>query len=273
MQSKTAAESAKQPFDNDAVTLVALDLKKKPGSIRLQGQFYELMQPMVEATVNTFASDVEFHTKKDLVQDALLKLIVKIDKFKPRNGRLHSWSTQIIRNLCFDYYRRNKRNKLNEDISGDAVSNLQAKETASLTDDSLLSEIRSFLPFYCPASVFYEIFEVLEGTNFNVNHTVVKNVNRLCRKHKIPTDSYGSINELVQFLIALIRGWLAAHNPDAGDALLARMESSKRLTPVRALMHYLGAKRTAVVIHVLGGLTVRIPTAAEILADDDPEFR
>lgn len=271
MPSKTAGEAANQPFDNDAVTLVALELKKKSGSIRLQGQFYSLMKPMVEATVNTFAVGVEFHVKEDLVQDALLKLIVKIDSFKPRNGRLHSWATQIIRNMCIDYFRRNKRNRM---VAADGVTeSLVAKEPDETTGDGLLSEIRSFLPFYCPASVFYEIFEVLEGTNFTVSHTVVKNVNRLCRKHKIPTDAYGSINELVQFLIALIRGWLAAHNPDAGDALLARMESSKRLTPVRALMHYLGAKRTAVVIHVLGGLTVRIPTAAEILADDDPEFR
>lgn len=231
------------------------------------------MLPMVEATVNTFASGVEFHIKEDLVQDALLKLIVKIYSFKPRNGRLHSWATQIIRNMCVDHFRRNKRNRLSEDIDGEIVANLAAKDEAATTDDGLLSEIRSFLPFYCPASVFYTIFEILEGTNFTVNHTVVKNVNRVCRKNKIPTESYGSINELVQFLVALIRGWLAAHNPDAGDALVERMAASKRLTPVRALMHYLGPKRTAVVIHILGGLTVRIPTAAEILADDDPEFR
>lgn len=239
----------------------------------MQGEFYSLMKPMVEATVNTFAGSADFHVKEDLVQDALLKLIVKIDSFRPRNGKLHSWSTQLIRNLCIDYFRRNKRHKVNAGLDSDQISGMESKETSNISGDSMLSDIRSFLPFYCPTHVFYEIFEAIEGTNFTVNHNIVKRVNAICRKHEIPTDSYGSINELVQFLVALIRGWLASHNPDMGGALADRMAASKRLTPMRALMHYLGAKRTAVVVHILGGLTVRIPTAAEILADDDPEFR
>jgi len=231
------------------------------------------MKPMVEATVSTFAKDADFHVKEDLVQDALLKLIVKIDNFRPRNGKLHSWATQLIRNLCTDYFRRGKRHRLNSGLDDDRVGEILSKEAGNVSDDSLLSDIRSFLPFYCPTQVFYEIFEAIEDTNFTLNHNVVKRVNTICKKHEIPTDSYGSINELVQFLIALIRGWLAAHNPEMGGALADRMTASKRLTPVRALMHYLGPKRTAVVVHILGGLTVRIPTAAEILADDDPEFR
>lgn len=231
------------------------------------------MKPMVEATVNTFAASADFHVKEDLVQDALLKLLVKIGNFKPRNGRLHSWATQLIRNLCTDYFRRGKRHRLNSGLDDHAVEMMADDQKADDAEGGLLSDIRSFLPFYCPTHVFYEIFEALEDANFNVNHNVVKRVNAICKKHEIPTESYGSINELVQFLIALIRGWLAVHNPDMGGSLVDRMASSKRLTPVRALMHYLGPTRTAVVVHILGGLTVRIPTAAEILADDDPEFR
>lgn len=52
------------------------------------------------------------HLAQDAAQDAILKALSNIEKFNNQNGNLKSWLFKLTQNICFDYHRKYKNEKL-----------------------------------------------------------------------------------------------------------------------------------------------------------------
>lgn len=244
-------------------------MSKYPGSTKVQGDFYTVMRPMVIAAVRTFIPYVDEHTQEDLVQDALLKLLAKVSTFNRKFGKLHSWATMLVKNLCVDYLRKKKL----QTSTHDALDILYTVPEDDSLDTAFFTDLRAFFPFFCSTRVFTMLYEALERSNFAVTNAVIARINRIFSKNDIDPTSAGRTAEIAQFLVAMIRGWLFMHNDERQHQIILKLTEYPRLNVVRALTHYIGAKRASLTIFLLGGMRVDFPTADEIINAAGPEFR
>jgi RNA polymerase sigma factor (sigma-70 family) len=266
---KSTAPSARYPFDNDAAEELAVKFQKHPNSLDAQGDFYTIMHPMVVAAVNTFAGSTDSHTREDLTQDALLKIDAAIDSFDRRNGKLHSWATMITKNLCIDYFRRQRT----EFMDNRTLDMMHEGTVDKLLDTEFFTELRAFFPFYCPSRLFALLYEAVERSQFTISPAVIRRIDVILTKEEIDTSSAGRPVDIAQFLVAMIRGWLFMHNEEHQAEIVARIEHYPRLGAIRALKHYIGAKRAALAIFLLGGMSVKVPTAQEIMEHTTQDYR
>jgi len=49
---------------------------------------------------------------KDIVQDAIMAVYLKIEFYQPARGKFVQWAFQILRNKCLDWLRKHKRERL-----------------------------------------------------------------------------------------------------------------------------------------------------------------
>jgi RNA polymerase sigma factor (sigma-70 family) len=227
------------------------------------------MHPMVVATVNTFAKSADSHTREDLVQDSLLKIDAAIDSFNRKNGKLHSWATAIIKNLCIDFFRRQRT----EYVDHDTLELMHEGTVDKLLDTEFFTELRAFFPFYCSSRLFALLYEAVERSGFTISPAVIRRVDSILGKEEVDTSAAGRPVDVAQFLVAMIRGWLFMHNEEHQAEIVRRIETYPRLGAIRALKHYIGTKRAALTIFLLGGMSVKVPTAKEIMDHTTQGFR
>lgn len=250
---------------------MAIKLQESPSNSSLQGDFYTIMQPMVVAAVNTFAKSADIHTRNDLVQDGLLKLIDKIEVFNRKSGKIHSWATQIVKNMCIDFFRLRRQNTVL--VDHETLDLMHEGTVDKLIDTEFFTELRAFFPFYCSTRLFALLYEAVERSGFTISPAVIRRIDSILTKEEIDTSSAGRPVDIAQFLVAMIRGWLFMHNEDQQADIVKRIESYPRLGAIRALTHYIGAKRAALSVFLLGGMSVKVPTAAEILEHTTHSYR
>lgn len=224
---------------------------------------------MVKATVNTFAKSADVHTREDLVQDALLKIDAAINTFDRRNGKLHSWATKVIKNLCIDFFRRQRT----EYVDHDTLELMHEGTVDKLIDTDFFTELRAFFPFYCSSRLFAMLYEAVERSQFTISPAVIRRIDNILSKEDVDTSSAGRPVDIAQFLVAMIRGWLFMHNVEHQHEIINRIENYPRLNAIRALKHYIGSKRAALAIFLLGGMSVKLPTAHEIIEHTTRGYR
>lgn len=230
------------------------------------------MHPMVVAAVATFAASADPHTREDLVQDALLKIDAAIDSFDRRNGKLHSWASKVVKNLCIDYFRKQQRQGT-EAVDHKTLDLMHQGTVDKLIDTEFFTELRAFFPFYCPSRLFALLYEAVERSQFTISPAVIRRIDAILSKEAIDISSAGRPVDIAQFLVAMIRGWLFMHNEEHQAEIVERIEHYPRLGAIRALKHYIGAKRAALSIFLLGGMSVKVPTAQEIMDHTTKGFR
>lgn len=257
------------PFDSGSAEDILMALRDDPQCSKIQGDFYTALRPMVLGAVNTFAQSADADTKEDLMQDAMVKIFGKVENFDPRRGSLHSWATQIIKNVCIDYFRRKKIQAFDPK---DLIL-LSKAEPDAVFDTEFFTDLRAFFPFFCSTRVFALLYEALELSQFHVTNAVARRMEGIFRRNGIDPSSAGTPAEIAQFLAAMIRGWLYTNNEDQQDRVMENLNKYTRLDPLRALRHYIGAHRTGLVLFLLGGMKVHFPTAQEILDAAGPDFR
>lgn len=227
------------------------------------------MHPMVKATVNTFARSADSHTREDLVQDALLKIDAAINTFDRRNGKLHSWATKVIKNLCIDYFRRQRA----EYVDHATLELMHEGTVDKILDTDFFTELRAFFPFYCSSRLFALLYEAVERSQFTISPAVIKRIDGILADEEGYTHKAGRPVDIAQFLVAMIRGWLFMHNEEHQTEIVRLIENYPRLGAIRALTHYIGAHRSALAIFLLGGMSVKVPTAQEIMDHASRGFR
>lgn len=247
---------------------MAVKLQKKP-STEAQGDFYTIMRPMVKATVNTFAKSVDSHTREDLVQVSLLKIDAAIESFDRKNGKLHSWATKVIKNLCIDYFRRQRA----EYVDHETLELMHEGTVDKMLDTEFFTELRAFFPFYCSSRLFALLYEAVERSQFTISPAVIRRIDNILSKEEVNTSNAGRPVDIAQFLVAMIRGWLFMHNEEHQAEIVKRIENYPRLGAIRALKHYIGTKRAALTIFLLGGMSIKVPTAKEIMDHTTQGFR
>lgn len=224
---------------------------------------------MVVATVNTFAKGADVHTKEDLVQDSLLKIDAAISSFNRKNGKLHSWATSVIKNLCIDYFRRQRTEYVDH-----ATLDLMHEGTVDkMLDTEFFTDLRAFFPFFCSSRLFALLYEAVERSGFTISPAVIRRIDTILTKDEVDISSAGRPVDIAQFLVAMIRGWLFVHNEEHQAEIVERIKNYPRLGAIRALNHYIGSKRAALAIFLLGGMSVKVPTAKEIMEHTTQGFR
>ena len=224
---------------------------------------------MVVATVNTFAKSADAHTREDLVQDSLLKIDAAIESFNRKNGKMHSWATKIIKNLCIDFFRRQRT----EYVDHETLELMHEGTVDKILDTEFFTDLRAFFPFFCSSRLFALLYEAVERSQFTISPAVIRRIDTILTKEDIDTSSAGRPVDIAQFLVAMIRGWLFMHNEEHQAEIVKRIENYPRLGAIRALKHYIGAKRAALAIFLLGGMSVKVPTAKEIMEHTSQGFR
>jgi RNA polymerase sigma-70 factor (ECF subfamily) len=81
---------------------------------------------------------VPYHMVNELAQDVFLKAFTKLDSFKFRSA-FKTWLTKIAYNVCYDYWRKNKK-QLNSEYAYDNISDVierLAENNTKEIDDEL----------------------------------------------------------------------------------------------------------------------------------------
>ena len=266
----SAKTRTKHPFNNDDGTEKALTLKAHPRDPEAIKDFYEALKPMVDRALETkFAKNLDEHTRADLSQDILLKLMRKLHLFDPGRATLFNWATAITRTMVIDYHRRNNREvptEVMKDVPEDKA------KTWLEVDTEVLSEMRSFFPFYISTRVSMELFAIAERYKFKPNANMVTAIRHLFNENAIDYKAHGTLQDYATFVVALYRAWMVDDAEFAHQKMLDALNNYSHVGVLRVLRHYMSQKQIIVLLHLCGGLQLKLPTPRTVL-QNKPETR
>ena len=110
--------------DEELVQLIA-----KQGKTELFGLLYDRYADKVYRKCISFAKDEDI--AKDMVQDVLLKVFSKLNKFQGKS-RFSTWLYAITYNYCVEYYRKDSRFRTQDIDEGPEIAANEAKEEQEL---------------------------------------------------------------------------------------------------------------------------------------------
>lgn len=266
----SAKTRTKHPFNNAAATEVAIALQKSPRDAECMKDFYEALKPMIDRALQTkFAKDLDFNTRADLSQDILLKLMRKLDLFDPKRATLFNWATAITRTMVIDFHRRNNREvptEVMKDVPDDK------RQVHLEVDTEVLSEMRSFFPFFVSTRVFNELFAIAERYRFKPNANMVTAIRHLFNENAIDYKPHGTLQDYAHFVVALYRAWMVDDAEFAHQKMRDALQNYDQVGVLRVLRHYLSEKQVVVLLHLCGGLQIKLPTPRSVL-QNKPETR
>lgn len=261
----SAKTRTKHPFDNDAATEKALALQKAPRDENCMEAFYTALKPMIDrALLTKFAKGLDEHTRADLSQDILLKLMRKLGQFDPGKATLFNWATAVTRTMVIDYYRKNKR-EIPTEVMKDVPDD---KSKVHLEVDlEVLAEMRAFFPFYVSTRVFHELFAIAERYRFKPNANMVTAIRQLFNKNDIDYKPYGTLQDYANFVVGLYRAWMVDDAEFAQEKLKEALENYTKVGPLLVLKNYLTPRQITTLLHICGGIQMKLPTPRAVLKD------
>ena len=72
-------------------------------------------QPLANKAKRTIKNNLNFEQSEELTQDVLSTIWSKAYLFNPEKSKFTTWSFTIARNKKIDFYRKTKKNDVNED--------------------------------------------------------------------------------------------------------------------------------------------------------------
>lgn len=266
----SAKTKTKPFFDNDDATDKARRLNKHPRDPQCMADFYESLKPMVDRALQTkFAKNLDESTRLDLSQDILMKLMRKLELFDPMRATLFNWATAITRTMVIDFHRRNNREiptEVMKDVPDDK------SKTWLEVDTEVLSEMRSFFPFYLSVRVFNELFAIAERYRFKPNANMVTAIRHLFNENNIDYKAHGTLQDYATFIVALYRAWMVDDAEYAHQQMLKALENYSQVGVLRVLRHYMSPRQVVILLHLCGGLQIKLPTPRTVL-QNKPETR
>jgi RNA polymerase sigma factor (sigma-70 family) len=260
---------AKHPFDNDRATVAATRLQEHPKDSEAMGDFYTLLKPMVDRALSTkFARGADESTRQDLSQDILLKLMHKLPQFDKERASLFNWATAIIRTTVVDYYR-----KANREVPSDLTPNSATAPEHVQVDAEVLSEMRAFFPFPVSTRVFHDLFAAAERYRFRVNNNLTGAIAHIFNENKIDYRAYGTLADYAQFIVMLYRIWVLPEDDLLWRKLEEAVEKDPNVGPLRLLNAYLNKRQLCTLLHLCGGMSIKLPSPKRLLERVDPPTR
>lgn len=257
-------------LDDEATTEIALNIKKRLRQIKqnstgdraphllqnLHGEFYEELHVFLKAAVTEFAKSANEHDRHDLCQDSFLKILRSIESFKQKRGKIHSWMTMIVKNLCIDWARK-KRPEL-------GIPDEVKKETRPLTHQGLDPEafdtLKAFFPFFASDKLIFELLAIVEKYQYKASLHCVSNIIELLNKHGIDSTEYGKPVELTQAIIIALRGLLLTPMTDRTEIIEDNLRHNSRLDVMKILTFFMGPRQASQLILLMGGMTIQLPS-------------
>lgn len=265
-----ARKRALLTFDNVKATTLAEELQTYPKDPERIRAFYVALKPMVDKALQTkFAKDLDHPTRDDLSQDILLKLMAKIGQFKSSKAPLFNWVSTVIHNTVLDYRKKYRKEvRLSHVTPGSSTATVDGWVEA---DADTLSEMRAFFPFYVSSETFYDLFSAVEQHNFKASNNLATAIGKVLKARKINYAKYGSLLEYAQFMVVLYRAWMVKDDPELYQRVGEASRNYDAVNPVRVLGHYLQPKQLALVLHLLGGVPVKLPTPGKIVTKHEKD--
>jgi RNA polymerase sigma-70 factor, ECF subfamily len=126
------------------------------------------------------------HIAQDVIQDAMLKAVLNINKFEPK-ARFSTWLIKIATNVYRDYLRKNKPMELIEDTLEDkhqgvedmALANYEYREIMGIIHELPPEKRSTFILKHYHGYKYEEIAEILNcpvGTVRSRLHNAVKHI-------------------------------------------------------------------------------------------------
>ena len=93
-----------------------IDLIKKISENRDEGAFSQIFN-FIAPKINSYfiKNNLNFEQSEELTQDVLSTIWSKAYLFNPEKSKFTTWSFTIARNKKIDFYRKTKKNDINED--------------------------------------------------------------------------------------------------------------------------------------------------------------
>ena len=93
-----------------------IDLIKKISENRDEGAFSQIFD-FIAPKINSYfiKNNLNFEQSEELTQDVLSTIWSKAYLFNPEKSKFTTWSFTIARNKKIDFYRKTKKNTINED--------------------------------------------------------------------------------------------------------------------------------------------------------------
>ena len=93
-----------------------IDLIKKISENRDEGAFSQIFD-FIAPKINSYfiKNNLKFEQSEELTQDVLSTIWSKAYLFNPEKSKFTTWSFTIARNKKIDFYRKTKKNNINED--------------------------------------------------------------------------------------------------------------------------------------------------------------
>ena len=93
-----------------------IDLIKKISENRDEGAFSQIFN-FIAPKINSYfiKNNLNFEQSEELTQDVLSTIWSKAYLFNPEKSKFTTWSFTIARNKKIDFYRKTKKNNINED--------------------------------------------------------------------------------------------------------------------------------------------------------------
>ncbi|MBT3901600.1 MAG: hypothetical protein HOF20_01960 [Pelagibacteraceae bacterium] len=93
-----------------------IDLIKKISENRDEGAFSQIFD-FIAPKINSYfiKNNLNFEQSEELTQDVLSTIWSKAYLFNPEKSKFTTWSFTIARNKKIDFYRKTKKNNINED--------------------------------------------------------------------------------------------------------------------------------------------------------------
>lgn len=222
----------------------------------LQGEFYDKIFRFLGAAVTEFALGANEHDRHDLSQDGYLKILRNIKSFNTRKGKIYSWMTMIVKNMCIDWARKKRPEiGLPDDAREIAEKPTASRDMPKETFDTL----KAFFPFFASDELIFELLAVVDKSQYRASNYCVNAVTKLLIAHHIDYTEYGKPQEMTQAIIIVLRGLLLTPLTDRTDIIQANLSQNPRFDVLRTLTFFLGAKQTAQLVLLFGGMQIQLP--------------
>ena len=118
-----------------------VDLVKKVAEERNEEAFSEIFD-FIAPKINAYyiKNNLGIDQAEELTQEVLSTIWLKADLFDPEKSKFITWSFTIARNKKIDFYRKNKKNDINEEDIRDFLYN--DSESDKLTRDEIKDQVK-----------------------------------------------------------------------------------------------------------------------------------
>jgi len=223
----------------------------------LEAEFYDCTLDFLKAAVNEFCPTANEHDRKDLVQDGFLRINRKIMTFHPKKGKLHSWMTMIVKNMCIDWMRKKRPDV---DVPEQLFDRAEEPSIEQEFDRDTFGSLKAFFPFFVSDKFIFKLLAIVEKYRFKATMSCVNEVTEALKEIDVDYTEYGKPTTLVQAVIIALRGMLLTPMTDRTAIVMAYLAKNPELDVLKVLTYFFGEKMTAQMVLLMGGMQIQLPS-------------